>query len=249
MENKNPIQVAARLFDVLELLSENDPMGLFDISARLGLNKSTAHRILCSLIYMGYAVQEDGQYRASFKLVQLADEIMSRTDIVRLAHPYLRRLMEQAGETVHLVQREGAGAVYIDKVESRADGIQMVSRIGRKIPLFCSGVGKAIAAELSEEERRAVWESSEIVRLTPYTITDYGQFLHELEETRKRGYALDNEENETGVRCIAVSLRDYAGRPRYALSISAPVMRMDNDRIRELSGYILKTREEIEKNF
>ena len=164
---------------------------------------------------------------------------------MQIVRPYLRKLMEATGETVHFVERDGIDAVYIDKVESLSNGIQMVSRIGSRIPLYCSGVGKAMVAEMDEWEIEEIWNNSEIIRLTPYTITDHDDFKMELDEIRRRGYALDNEENETGVRCIACSLKEPAGGARHAFSISAPVSRMDNDRIRELADSVLKVREEI----
>ena len=142
LENKNPIQVADRLFQAMELLAANGPMGLMEISLQLSLNKSTVHRILNSLIYMGYARQnpEDNRYELSFKIVGLANQMMEKVDIVKLVRPYLRRLMEDTGETVHFVERDNTDAVYIDKVESYANSVQMVSRIGSRIPLYRSGV-------------------------------------------------------------------------------------------------------------
>lgn len=250
MEQKNPIQVAGRLFRALELLAETGSAGLMEVSAALDLNKTTAHRVLNSLIYMGYAKQNpvNGRYEPTFKVVDIANQIMGKVDIVHIVRPYLRKLMEATGETVHLVERDGIDAVYIDKVESLNNGIQMVSRIGSRIPLYCSGVGKAMVAEMDGREADEIWNHSEIVRLTPYTITDHYDFKTELQEIRKRGYALDNEENETGVRCIACSLKEPMRGARHAFSISAPVSRMDNDRIRELAGYVMQTRSEIEKN-
>ncbi len=242
MEQKNPIQVADRLFHTLELLVDNGSMGLMEISQRLGINKSTVHRVLNSLIYMGYAKQNeaDGKYEPTFKVVDMANKIMSKVDVVQIVRPYLRRLMEATGETVHFVERDGLDAVYIDKVESLNNGIQMVSRIGSRVPLYCSGVGKAMVAQMNEWEAKEIWEGSRIARLTPYTITDYRAFKKELDGIRQRGYALDNEENETGVRCIACSLKDQMGRARYAFSISAPVSRMDDRRVMELAGYVLE---------
>ena len=247
MEQKNPIQVAGRIFDVMELLAESGSIGLMDLSGALGLNKTTAYRVLSSLIYMGYARQNavNGRYEPTFKVVDIANRIMGKVDIVQIVRPYLRKLMEETGETVHFVERDGIDAVYIDKVESLNNGIQMVSRIGSRIPLYCSGVGKAMVAEMDEWEVEEIWNNSEIVRLTPYTITDHNDFKSELEEIRERGYALDNEENETGVRCIACSLKEPVGSARHAFSISAPVSRMDNDRIRELAASVLKVRGEI----
>ena len=106
-ESKNPIQVADRLFQTLELLAANGPMGLMEISLQLSLNKSTVHRILNSLIYMGYARQNpaDNRYELSFKIVGLANQMMEKVDIVTLVRPYLRKLMEATGETVHFVER------------------------------------------------------------------------------------------------------------------------------------------------
>ena len=151
-------------------------------------------------------------------------------DIVQIVRPYLRKLMEMTNETVHFVRREGIDAVYIDKVESYRNGIQMVSRIGSRIPLYCSGVGKAMVSEMDEDMVKDIWNRSTITAYTPYTITDYEAFTDELEQIRERGYALDNEENEAGVRCIAVSLNTFTEQEQYAFSISAPVSRMNNER-------------------
>ncbi len=249
MEQKNPIQVAGRIFDVMELLAESGSIGLMDLSGELGLNKTTAYRVLSSLIYMGYARQDEatGKYEPTLKIVDMANKIMSKVDVVQIVRPHLRKLMEATGETVHFVERDGTDAVYIDKVESFTNGIQMVSRIGSRIPLYCSGVGKAMVAQMDEWEAEEIWNSSEIVSLTPYTVTDYSEFKKELELVRQRGYALDNEENEIGVRCIACSLKDVMGKVKYAFSISAPVSRMDNDRIHELTGYVLEAGREMEE--
>lgn len=248
MEQKNPIQVAGRLFETLELLVDRGSIGLMDLSSELKLNKSTAHRVLNSLIYMGYAKQNetDGKYEPTFKIVDMANRIMSKVDVVRLVRPYLRKLMEATGETVHFVERDGQDAVYIDKVECFHNGIQMVSRIGSRIPLYCSGVGKAMVAQMDPWEAEEIWNSSRIEKLTPCTITDFEQFQKELQDIRGRGYALDNEENEVGVRCIACSLKDAMGKARYAFSISAPVSRMDQERIRRLAEYVLKAGREME---
>ena len=173
----------------------------------LGLNKTTAFRILRSLIYMGYVTQneENGKYSLTLKLASLGHKVVLRTDIIVVVHPFLARLSEETGETVHFVKRDGADAVYIDKVMGKAHSAEMGSRIGGRIPLYCSGVGKAICAALSLDETAVVWQESDVRRITPYTITNYEDFMFSLEDVRKRGYALDNEENESGVRLRSVS--------------------------------------------
>ena len=247
MEQKNPIQVAGRLFQALERLADTGSIGLMDLSATLSLNKTTAHRVLNSLIYMGYAKQDPatGKYEPTFKIVDIANRIMSKVDIVQTVRPYLRKLMEASGETVHFVERDGTDAVYIDKVESFNNGMQMVSRIGSRIPLYCSGVGKAMLAQMDSWEAEEVWNASGVSPLTEHTITDYGKFQQELAQIQQRGSALDNEENQIGVRCIACSLKDPAGIPKYAFSISAPTSRMNDERIRELAFYVLEAGKEM----
>lgn len=248
IEDKNPIQVSGRLFLVLETLAEEGPTSLMDLSRMLGLHKSTVHRLLNSLLFLGYVAQdeESGKYQATFKLCELSNKILSRMDILDQVRPSLRKLADRTGETVHFVQLDGTDAVYICKEESFQNSVRMVSRVGSRIPLYCSAVGKAIMADMPQEQADTIWEKSLIRPLTPHTVTDRAAFLQALEECRKTGYALDNEENEIGVRCIAVSLPDYRGRAKYAISISAPVSRMTDERIRQIAPLLLETRQYLE---
>lgn len=246
MTEKNPIQVSERIFRVIEYLAASGPMGLLELSSGLSLNKTTVHRILNSLICMDYVKQdpETLKYSLTFKFCGISNQILSRNSFIALAHPHIRALAEKTGETVHLVQLEGRRAVYIDKVESQ-NNVRLVSMVGKSIPLYCSGVGKALLADMSDEQIRDIWEHSDIRKFTEYTITDYGEFSERINEIRRCGYALDEEENELGVRCIAVSLKDFYGKPAYAVSISAPISRMDDDRIQEFQKLILETKENI----
>lgn len=139
-------------------------MGIMDLSAELGFHKSTTHRLVTSLQYMGYIRQDEEslKYALSLKFLEIGSKILEQTNMASLIHPSLKKLSEQTGETVHLVRREGTEAVYIDKVESTVSSIRMVSRVGSRIPLYCSGVGKALLAELPDPEIEDIWNSSEI---------------------------------------------------------------------------------------
>lgn len=247
MEEKNPIQVADRLFNVLELLADRGSMGLVEISKELDLNKSTVHRVLNSLIYLGYVTQNEitSQYRLTYKICRLSDSILQKTNFVEIAHPFLKELAFRTGETVHLVQRDGTNAVYIDKVETDINTVRLISSIGKTIPLYCSGVGKAILAGMEESSVRKIWKFSEICKYTDKTITDCEELIRELEITRKRGYAIDDEENELGVRCVAVALDDHHGKPRFAISISAPEIRMKDERLEELASILKEMKEKL----
>lgn len=248
-EAKNPIQVADRLFLALEMLASEGPMGLQDISTSLSLNKSTTHRVLNSLIYMGYVMQDSStsKYRLSFKIWEIANQLLSKIDVVDSARPFIKELVSNIEETVHLVQLDGINCIYIDKVESYSNTIRMASNVGKSIPLYCSAVGKALLANMSNEKIKAIWEQSDITRHTEHTITDFTGFMKEIELIRSLGYALDNEENEKGVRCMAVALTGPSGTPQYAFSISAPLTRMSDARIEALSHHVLETQRHIQE--
>ncbi|MDL2249706.1 IclR family transcriptional regulator [Lachnospiraceae bacterium OttesenSCG-928-J05] len=243
----NPIQVADKLFAVIELLAAKGAMGLMDLSNKLELNKTTAHRLLNSLVYMGYVFQEPSthKYRLSFKICGLSNQILNNIDIARVVRPYLRELVNLTGETVHLVQLDGMNAVYIDKIESTNNSIRLVSQLGKQLPLYCSGVGKALLAEMPSEKVARIWNESEIVSLTPHTIVDFSELESELKKISKSGYAIDNEENEEGIRCVAASLGTKGSESDYAFSLSAPVYRMDDKRMAEIAKHILETKEKI----
>ncbi|HHU71627.1 MAG TPA: IclR family transcriptional regulator [Clostridiales bacterium] len=253
METKNPIQSAERIFNILEYVAHNGPVGVVEIGNALELHKSTVHRMLLSLISMGYVEQNDksGKYQLTFKLVQLSSIFLSNIDIYAIAHPYMERLAKECQETVHLVERTGSDVVYIDKVEPagpRDSSIRMASHIGLLRPMYCSAVGKAILAELPKEELYSIWENSNPEKKTEYTITSLDKMEEELKMIKMKGYALDNEENEIGVRCIAGAILDYNNNSKYAFSISAPISRMTDERVEELSSHVLKMKGELSKH-
>lgn len=248
-ETKNPVQSAERIFLVMEMLADNGEMGLMEISAALGLHKSTVHRLLMSLIYMGYAKQDEStqKYMLSYKVVSMAGKLLDRMDIMQVAKPYLERLSDLSGEAVHLVAREDNNILYIYKIEAKVGTIRMVSHVGMVHPMYCSGVGKAIMATLPEKELRQIWNESIIEKKTDKTIVDYEEMLRVLEEVKRNGYALDDEENEKGVRCIAACLRSYQNEVKYAFSISGPTSRMTRERVKELSVDVKKVQEELSR--
>lgn len=248
-ESKNPVQSAERIFQVLEMLADNGEMGLMELSVLLGLHKSTVHRLLMSLTYMGYVKQDEitQKYTLTYKLVNLSGKILERMDILQIAKPYMERLAALSGETVHLVQREGSDILYIHKVEAKVGSIRMVSHVGMIHPMYCSGVGKAIMATMSDQEVQSIWNDSVIEKKTKKTIVTYKDMITTLQKVRKCGYALDDEENEEGVRCIAASLRGHGKNVKYAFSISGPVSRMTKERIEELAVAVKQVQEELSR--
>ena len=242
-EKNNPVQSAGKIFQIMEMLAEAGPCGLLEISHHLNINKSTVHRLLNSLIYMGYVSQDEVslKYHMTLKIVNVSGKVLKQMDILSISQPYLKYLMEQTYETVHLVKRVDDTICYIQKLEPSYSGrsIQMASFIGMISPLYCTGVGKAIMARLPDNEIREILAKCQVSPRTEHTILDPEQLLKDLAQVRIRGYSLDNEENELGVRCLATAITDYTGSAEYAISISAPIFRMPDERIPELSALIL----------
>ena len=248
MAESSSVQSLDRAFDLLEILCRSrGGMTIGALSAETGLHKSTVHRLLSSMCARGY-VQRDAAtsiYRAGMRLCELGSYIVDNLDVVELARAPMEQLGLETNETVHLVMREEKDIVYIHKVESGRGAIRMFSRIGMRRPLYCTGVGKAILATWPDNEVRELWQDSDIQPWTEHTIVTEEAFLREIEWVRRLGYALDNEENELGVRCMAAALPDYSGRASYAISISAPITRMSDERIAALRGPLLTARDEI----
>lgn len=237
------VQSLERAFDILELLCRSrNGLSIASISSQTGLHKSTVHRLLSTMCNRGY-VQKDidtSIYHASMYICQLGGFITENMDIISRARIPMQRLSQEICETVHLVMKDENDIVYIHKVESQTVSMQMVSRIGMRRPLYCTAVGKAILSTWQDNEIQAIWQQSDTKRLTPYTIVDEGLFFREISKIRKLGYALDNQENELDIRCIAVAIKDYSGKANYAISISAPVSRMTDERIEELKKPLLR---------
>ena len=236
------VQSVDRALSILEVLSDySEGLGVTEISDKIGLHKSTVHRLLGTLIYKGYVVQdaESNKYKITLKLFELGNKKVENMDILAASKPYTRELMEKVNEVVHFVIREGNNIVYIDKVEAD-NTIRMASTIGRRSPLYCTSVGKAILAQLSDEEVERIWNSSKIEKLTEFTITSLEEMKKELEKVRQRGYAIDNEENEPGVRCAGAPVFNRFGKVEGAISISGPTFRVTEDVVDKFASDVVK---------
>lgn len=247
MENKNPIQVSEKLFNLLELLIDKGECGLIEISKELNINKASVHRLLQSLIQLGYVSQDENnlKYRPTFKICALSSKILEKNDMATICKPYLKKIADYTNETVHLVKLVDNTAVYIDKVEASKNSIRLISRIGKAIPLYCSGVGKTMMAYMSDDKIIDIFNNSEVISYTTNTITDIATLLKTITLVRKNGYAIDNEEMEKGVRCIAICINDFENKPTYAISISAPKDRMNANTINKYVTFLLSIKNEI----
>ena len=242
------IQVIDRAFDILELLAdERDGLGVTDIAARTGLNKSTAHRILSALGARGYVERSGrGIYRNGLKLVDLASVHLNRVELKTEARPYLRELTARMNLTTHLAILDGTDAVYIDKVAVESS-LRLYSQIGRRIPVHCSALGKSLLSGLSERELAALVSGYRFEVFTPTTPADAGVLLRQVAAVRERGYAVDDAEHEPGVRCIAAPIRDYRGKVVAAVSLTGPAEVVCPARETEIADWVVRTARDISR--
>ena len=249
-ERTSPVQSLDRAFDIMEhLCAARDGLPIHTLTELTGLHKSTVHRMLAAMAARGYVVkdEESGRYRMTTLLYTLSGQGVENLDLVQIARAPMERLRDTVGETVHLVVPEGSDIVYVAKVEAEAGAIRMFSRIGSRRPMYCTGVGKAILASMTDEEVDAIWAASDIHAYTEHTIVTRERLHDVLRAVRRRGCAFDNEENELGVRCIAAAVYDYTGRACGALSISAPLLRMSDSYLARLQPHLIEARDHISR--
>lgn len=217
---------AARSFTVLEHLCLHGEQGVSEISRSLGLTKSAAHRAVAMLEHLGYLRQtaERGGYTPTLKLFRVANQIPNLLLPIPEIHPVLEELARQFRETVNLAVLDHDGVVYVDKVES-AETLRMDLAVGRRVPIHCTALGKALVAHLADHGLPPILAGG-LRRYTRKTIVDGTAFGRELARVRRLGYALDDEELNLGVRCIAAPLVGHLGRPVAAISIAGPAVRM-----------------------
>ncbi len=228
------MQTIERASSILDILGKS-PQGLSvgDLSKKTGFPKGTTHRLLTSLAYFDYVRQDSmtRKYHLGFKLVELGNRLLHQLDLRTEAHPYLIELAERTKETVHMVILDRNEALYVDKVDANVHdgGLRMVSMLGARIPTHCSALGKAMLAFLPEDRLVSIVKDKGLPRRTENTITDIEELKEHLQLVRKQGYALDDEENEKGVKCLAAPIRYQNGNVEAAISISVPGTRVRTD--------------------
>ncbi|WP_130864360.1 IclR family transcriptional regulator [Bacilliculturomica massiliensis] len=226
-EIPNKIAVIEKAVRILEFMVDY-PYGisLSELESGVQLNKSTIYRILFTLKDNGYIIQnpDDAKYRIGPRFL-LYQSVFDETDLARAASPELRRLAASTGDICHLVIRDHCEGVYIDKVDPpESSGIAVRSRVGARVPLHCTSVGKVLLADLSEGEVDDIIAAAGLPARTPQTITDPLRLKRELDLVRRQGYAVDDLENEENVRCVAAPIRDHVGKVVAAVSSTGTIL-------------------------
>jgi DNA-binding IclR family transcriptional regulator len=215
-----------KVFQIIEQIVSHQERGLSfsGVVSRTSLPKASTHRILKSLVRMGYLryETETGKYFGDLKLAFLGSAVTSHFDLKRYVRPELLKLQAKTKHTCNLGVLSGDAGVYLDKLESLEDfGIKLYSAIGKRFPLHCTGMGKVLLAGMEPAERRKILARG-LPSFTPRTITDPAALERELARVRRSGYALDREEITRGIMCVAAPVRDGEGDTVAAISVAFP---------------------------
>lgn len=245
-----PLKALDNALVVLEALARTREgvLGVTELAKLTGLNKTTVSRILLTLMQRGYVDQDPAstKYRLTLKLFELGSLCLERTDLVKEARPVLERLAQLSGEVVHLAVLDQGEAVYIDKVETE-HAVRMYSRIGRRSPLHCTGVGKVLLAFAGPAEFERLVRERGLRRYTENTITDPEILAKHLAEIRQNEVAFDNEEHEQGIRCVAAPVRDHRAVTVAAISVAGPSLRLTPERQQQLVAPVKEAALEISR--
>ncbi len=239
LDKRSPgVHSIERAFNILETLALNDKsMGLSLLAAESGLPLPTIHRLVRTLVGLGYVRQEPNrQYALGPRMLLLADSAPHMLN--SLAEPHLSLLVDELGETANLATLDGDQIVYMAQVPSR-HSMRMFTEVGRRVLPHCTAVGKALMATMPEEDVRALLGRTGMPRHTEHTVTEPDQLIEQLAWSRRHGYAIDDGEQELGVRCVAVAVPGV--RLPLAISVSGPSGRMTPETVERAVPLLVAT--------
>ncbi|TWB15911.1 IclR family transcriptional regulator [Rhizobium sp. ERR 1071] len=235
-----------KLVSLLDLVALADgPMRFTDILSLSDQPRGTLHRQLSHLVEEGLLeVDRDGRYLIGLRLLTLASRSWARNEFRAVAEPHLHRLQEVTGETVHLGVLRGTEVIYLDKVEGR-QSVRMYSQVGNASPAYCTGVGKAALSALDDAELDARISCLEYRPYTEHTLRNVSELLFDVSEIRKRGYAFDLEEHESGICCVAAPIRSDDGHMLAGVSVTGPAYRVTLEKLKAWAPLVVAAADSI----
>jgi IclR family transcriptional regulator, KDG regulon repressor len=240
-----------RTLSILELVAQSQ-RGLTnaDLSRRLSIPKSSASYILRVLEKRGYLLREDsGKYRLGLKLVSLTSGALTHLDVREIAKPVLIDFLKKSHlPEAHLAVLDNGRAVYVEKVEGDNSFIKMDIWVGHRLPIHTTAIGKTLVAFLPENDILRILEMRGMEKKTRKSITNPNKFLKELENVRKYGYAVDDEENADNVRCVAAPIFDAQGKVAASLGTSTIIMQLDKSHLPKIIEMVKRSAEKVSKS-
>jgi len=237
------VRAVERALDILLCFSSQTPeLSMSQISEKIGINKSTVHRLLLTLERKRFVERDpfSGVYRPGLRLLQMSSLAIEHNNLRRLAAPFLQDLCAEHRENVNLAVLDGSDVVYVDVVEG-SQRVKLAATIGQRLPAFCTASGKAILAFLPEEDVTLILERG-MPKHTQTTKTSKEKFFEEMTEIRARGFAISEEEFEEGINAVAVPI---CTRPVASISVAGPAYRLSRERMMELGPGLLLTARDL----
>ena len=245
--DSSPATAVERALNILENIAQRrDGLTNSEVSRKLAIPKSSASYILRTLERRGYLRREGetGRYKLGLKILSLGGDAQSNLDVADVALPFMRSLVERLHLTSHLAVLDQGEAVYIEKVE--APGFFKVNTwVGRRMYLHSTSVGKVLLAWLPRQEMEAIVRQQGMKKRTPKTITAVSRLLADLELVREQGYAVDDEENSTGARCLGAPIHDAMGSVTAALGVSGTLTQVDEENLSRIADALKETARRI----
>lgn len=241
------VQSLSRAFALLSRLGESGAgQTLSDLAGGAGLAPSTAHRLLSSMRHEGFVDfdEQAGLWSIGLRAFAVGNGYLKKRDFIAQSRPFMRQLVAETGETSNLGVLVGDHHVFLSQVEC-AQMMRMVAQLGRPGPVHAAGVGKSLLSALPQREVAAILRRTGLKALTKHTLTTPSALIAELEKIRLQGYALDNEEQALGLRCIAANIYDEHGEAIAAVSLSGPAVRVTMESLAPLSAAVIRTAAEI----
>lgn len=246
------VQSVDRALSLLDLLAQSGGgTSLTDLSARAGLNISTCHHLLATLMKAGYVAQVPGRrtYALGARVLHLGQAFMRQVDLPRRAQPVLDRLNAATGEAVQLAVLQGDQVVTVAKSEARQAVRVDAGVIGTSEPPHATATGKAMLAWLPDDQVRRILDANGLRRFTPNTITDRAALIEDMRHVRRNGFAVDREEFQQGVVCVGAAVRDHSGAVIGSLSASAPAFRASEDHLAVMRHAVAQAARELSAEF
>ena len=239
------IQSLDRGIKILDLMAEKNLVGVVEAASFLGINKSSAFRLLDTL-RANSLVEKDkttDKYKICARILKYSNAFMDNS-IGRIIHPYLEKLVAVTKENAHCCVFSEGKIIVIDQIRGK-EIINITAHVGREEKIYCTSIGKAIFAFLPDDIQEGIIDSIELLPMTNRTITSKVILREHLKKIRNDGYAVDDEENTDNVRCIAAPIRNNAGEVIYSIGISAPSMRLDLRMVPEHAKIVMSIADEI----
>jgi DNA-binding IclR family transcriptional regulator len=238
------VRTAIRIVNCLSL--DGRALGISEIADSLGMNVSTVHHIAATLCAEGVLMQNRSRkYRLGSKVLEWGGSAMQQQEAIPVAAPHMRHLAQTMNETCHLALLDGCEVVYIAKIESK-QSVRIATSIGSRKEAYCTALGKALLAFQPPAALEGLARAGLAPR-TPSTITSMERLASELRRVRREGYAVDDEEYEEGLFCVAAPIYDYTGQVALALSLSGPSFRLKRIELRHVAGVVTRTAAQISR--